>query len=64
MAKIGSHRNIIRLREFGEGTVKKPNGTEYGAFFVVLDLASNGELYEYVANTGSLSEPTARYFFI
>jgi serine/threonine protein kinase len=63
LAKVGNHKNIVQLKEFGEGVVEKPNGKSYGVLYVVMELIQGGEVYDFIANTGGLSEMTARYFF-
>lgn len=58
------HPNIINLIEFHEsGEYHKTNGTSYNVMYIVLELATGGELFEYVANTGRFKEEVARTYF-
>lgn len=58
------HPNIVNLIEFHESIdyVKK-NGTSYKVVCIVMELVPNGELFEYVADSGRFSEPVARTYF-
>jgi len=57
------HPNIIKLIEVGEGTqVHSKKGTKQ-VKYMVLELAQGGELFDFVALGGALSEATARFFF-
>lgn len=59
-----NHPNIVNLIEYsGEGVVEKSNGKKENVIYIVLELATNGELFDYVASTGRFSEPIARYYF-
>ena len=59
-----SHPNIVNLVEYGQdGIVKKSNGTQEAVIYIVLELATGGELFDYVATTGRFSEPIARFYF-
>lgn len=41
------------------------NGTEKKKCeYIVLEIAKGGELFDYISNTGALSEEEARHFFI
>lgn len=59
-----SHPHIISLYEFYESApYKKRNGTIKTVIFLVLELATGGELFEYLFHTGRVEEETARNFF-
>lgn len=59
-----NHRNLINLMEYKEsGEYHKTNGSSFNVMYVVLELATGGELFEYVANTGRFSESVARTYF-
>jgi len=59
-----NHPNIVNFVEYNqEGKEKKRNGQEVPVQYIVLELASGGELFDFVAMTGKFSEPVARYFF-
>jgi len=62
--KTLSHPNIVNLIEYSEdGIVKKSNGREEHVIYIVLELATGGELFDYVATTGRFSESIARFYF-
>ena len=60
-----SHPNIIQLVDFWDkGTLTKPSGTtKENVVYLALELATGGELFDFIAQTGSFSEPVARYYF-
>ena len=59
-----SHANIVNLIEYGkDGIVEKSNGTKEHVIYIILELATGGELFDYVATTGRFSEPIARFYF-
>ncbi len=60
-----NHPNIINmLSSTDEGIMKEINGsTKENVFYLTLELASGGELFDFIAQTGSFSEPVARYYF-
>lgn len=59
-----THPNIINLYEFYETAIyKKRNGITKSVMFLVLELATGGELFEYLFHTGRIAEETARTFF-
>jgi serine/threonine protein kinase len=50
--------------EFGnEGTVQKSNGSKYACIFIVLELATGGEFFDYIATGGRFDENIARFYF-
>ena len=62
--KKEEHPYIVNLIEYDkEGIVEKANGDKRQAFYIVLELAQGGELFDFVASTGAFSEPVARYYF-
>lgn len=56
------HNNILRLLHRGEGTYSKPSGSKQ-VKYIVLELASTGELFDILATTGPLPDHIARYYF-
>ena len=59
-----NHSNMVNLIEYNrEGIQTKADGRTKTVFYIVLELASGGELFDYVAQTGAFSEPVARYYF-
>ena len=59
-----SHANIVNLVEYSqEGIVVKSNGAKESVIYIVLELATGGELFDYVATTGRFSEVISRFYF-
>lgn len=60
-----THPYIINMLTFSdEGVLKNPGGkTRENLIYLTLELASGGELFDFIAQTGSFSEPVARYYF-
>ena len=59
-----SHPNIINLLSYSyTDSLVKPNGETKDIFYLALELATNGELFDFVAETGAFSEEFARYYF-
>lgn len=57
------HRNIVRLVEVNQGEQHNPKKGKKNVKFIVLELVGGGELFDFVALGGRLSEATARYYF-
>ena len=63
MSQLG-HANIVNLVEYSnEGVWEKSDGRKLTVFYLVLELAGGGELFDFVAQTGAFSEKVARYYF-
>ena len=63
MSKL-SHPNIVNLVEYSkEAFVEKTDGTKYPVICIALELATGGELFDFVALTGRFNEGTARFYF-
>jgi serine/threonine protein kinase len=63
MVKI-QHRNVIRLKHVDwDAKYAKSNGQTLDVILVVLELANGGELFEFLAYTGSFEEAVARTYF-
>ena len=63
MSKL-NHPNIVNLLEYSkDGVVEKSNGTKEPVIYIALELATGGELFDYVALTGRFNEPIARFYF-
>lgn len=63
MSKI-NHTNVIRLKEVNwDCTYEKKNGTKLQVILVVLELATGGELFDFLAFTGPFEEAIARTYF-
>ena len=59
-----SHLNIVNLIEYSkDGVVEKKSGAKEHVIYIVLELATGGELFDYVATTGRFSDLIARFYF-
>lgn len=62
--KVLKHPNIINLHDYSEGsTATRNDGTKVEVIYLALDLVENGEIFDYIADTGKFSESTCRYYF-
>jgi len=62
--KMLSHPNIINLLDFCDSAeYKKANGAKAAVFYLALELANGGELFDFIAQTGKFSEEVARFYF-
>ena len=57
------HPNIVRLVEVNQGQQVNPKKGSKNVKFIVLELVGGGELFDFVALGGRLTEATARYYF-
>jgi hypothetical protein len=54
----------VNLVEYSkDGVVEKKNGAKEHVIYIVLELATGGELFDYVATTGKFSEQISRLYF-
>ena len=52
-----NHLNIVNLIEYNkEGVVVKANGKQKKVIYIVLELATGGELFDFIAIGGKFSE--------
>lgn len=59
-----NHKNIVRLMDFSDQAFyERPNGSKIPVFYLALELASGGELFDFIAETGRFTEEVARYYF-
>jgi serine/threonine protein kinase len=59
------HPNIIQILDLLQNVeYKKPSGKSTRETVLVLELAPNGELIDYVMETGKFPEPICRYFML
>jgi len=58
-----SHPNIIRLYGYDLNSHYVDDGKERPCIVLVQEMASHGELFEYLMHTGKFEEPLARYCF-
>lgn len=56
------HKNVLEQIETGRDVYKKAKG-EREVDYVVLSIASQGEVFDFIASSGGFSEPVARYYF-
>ena len=68
MQTIGYHKNVIEQIEVNQGEYVKDakNGQppkKKNVTYIVLELATGGEIFDFVAVSGAFSEDQARYFF-
>ena len=57
------HHNIVRLVEVNQGMKVNPKKGQKLVKYIVLELVGGGELFDFVAMGGRLSESQGRYFF-
>ncbi len=58
------HPNIVNMIEFSQdGIVQKKNGGQYPVIYIVLELATGGEFFDYIATGGRFDESVARFYF-
>ena len=51
MLKKINHPHIINIKDASKGLIKKPNETHKIVHFIVLEMAENGELFDYLSFT-------------
>ena len=62
MSKL-KHQNVVEQIEFNTSLYEKTNGNNKMVSYIVLENAQGGELFDFIANSGSFTEAEARYFF-
>lgn len=65
LEKLPKCDNIIQLVEYNwKGVMTNSKGQEKDVLYCVLDLATGGDLFDYIFTVGrGLPEPIARYYF-
>ena len=59
-----SHKNIVKYHDFKESTtMTKANGSGVKVAYIAQEPVLGGELFDFIANGGELSEPICRYYF-
>ena len=59
-----SHKNIVKYHDFKESTtMMKANGSGVEVAYIAQEPVLGGELFDFIANGGELSEPICRYYF-
>jgi serine/threonine protein kinase len=62
MVKL-DHKHIVDYLEWGRSDYVKKGKAAREVDFIALELASGGELFDFVSNSGPFDEDVARYFF-
>lgn len=57
-----NHKHVVKYLNHGQKDYVKPSGTK-SVSYIALEIAEKGELFDFIANTGSFSEEVARYYF-
>jgi len=60
---ILKHDHIVSQIDYGQDVYIKDSGKVRTVSFIVLELASGGEIFDYIANSGKFNENLARYYF-
>ena len=64
MLKKINHPHIINIKDASKGLIKKPNETHKIVHFIVLEMAENGELFDYLSFTRKgFGENYGRFLF-
>ncbi|CAI2367835.1 unnamed protein product [Moneuplotes crassus] len=62
--KCLNHSNVINLIEYDDKAYYiRPNGNSKPVYSLAMEVASGGELFDFIAETGYFSENVARYYF-
>lgn len=60
-----SHDNIVKLKFAGEDDyVNEEKQKSKKVYYIVLELAKGGELFDFLAISGKFTEPMARFYFL
>ena len=57
------HKHVIEMVDEGWATYEKKNGSSKQVYFIVLENAKGGEIFDYINESGPFSEAEARYYF-
>ena len=58
------HPHIVNLLNYSYSeALIKPNGESKDVYYIALELANGGELFDFIAETGAFTEQVARYYF-
>lgn len=59
-----NHPNILRMHDFSENTLaKRIDSKTMPCAYISLEFAENGELFDFISETGRFTEPVSRYYF-
>lgn len=62
--KSFDHPNIVKLKgNSNESYAVKEDGSKISVNYIAMEFAENGELFDYVAQSGKFSEKEARFYF-
>lgn len=56
MKEMKKHPGIIELIDHGEDKYTKASGKTKNVYFLVLEIAKGGELFDYISETGAFDE--------
>ena len=58
------HENVVRYHDFKEdATLNKAGGTTKNVAYIVQEMITGGELFDYIANTGAFTEEVCKFYF-
>jgi serine/threonine protein kinase len=58
------HPNIIKMHDYSDDSlVNRPNGSTIEVIYISLEYIPNGEIFDYIAESGRFSEDESRYYF-
>ena len=63
MLNINNHPNVVQLLDHGNAEYSNSQGKIKEVWYIVLELANGGELFDFIDSLGSFDERVARYFF-
>jgi len=63
LSKMQNHPNIVTLVDHGESLYSKINGKKKNVGYIVFELETGGELFDYFLEAGGFTEPQGRYYF-
>lgn len=59
-----AHPHLIKLYQYSDkGVIEKANGKQLPVLYLALELVTGGELFDYIAASGSFSERLARRYY-
>ena len=58
-----SHKNIVKYHDFKESSTMNAKGKGVEVAYIAQEPVLGGELFDFIANGGELSEPICRYYF-
>ena len=57
------HKHIIEMLDEGWNTYTKKDGSQKDVYYIVLENAKGGEIFDYIEESGPFSEDESRYYF-